>query len=111
MQYSDGQRTHFDGRPWWLLDMRPQGYLGRAYAARYGHELGLPNKLSEWSDTHALQALLLQGHDAVGNLLIGDKARDYFLTADLTKPIDRSSKKKYLRKWQNVPRKEICRDH
>lgn len=29
---ADGVQAHSDGLPWWLLDMRPQGYLGRAYA-------------------------------------------------------------------------------
>jgi hypothetical protein len=37
MQMIDGQHVHFDRLPWWLLDMRPQGYLGRAHATRYGH--------------------------------------------------------------------------
>ena len=26
-----GARLHSDGLPWWIFDMRPQGYLGRAY--------------------------------------------------------------------------------
>jgi hypothetical protein len=38
---ADGVQLHSDGLPWWLLDMRPQGYLGRAYATRHGAELGL----------------------------------------------------------------------
>jgi len=42
MRQDDGKTLHSDGLPWWLFDMRPQGYLGRAYAARYGVELGLP---------------------------------------------------------------------
>lgn len=47
MMQADGVSRHSDGLPWWLLDMRPQGYLGRAYAS-----------------THALagSALLCFGH-------------------------------------------------
>lgn len=76
---ADGVQVHSDGLPWWLLDMRPQGYLGRAYATRYGAELGLPNTLKEWTDSHALRALLVHGHDVVGNLLLGNIARDKFI--------------------------------
>lgn len=81
MTQTDGKQIHSDGMPWWLTDMKPQGFLGRAYAHRYSAELGLPPSLKEWSDTHAMRALLFHGHDLVGNLLLGDIARDKFLTA------------------------------
>lgn len=83
----DGVTLHSDGLPWWLFDMRPQGYLGRAYAARHGVELGLPDRLKDWTDTHSLRALLVHGHDVVGNLLLGDIARDRFLAAPVPDPI------------------------
>lgn len=79
MHEASGATLYSDGLPWWMLDMRPQGYLGRAYAARHGRDLGLPERLIDWSDTHALKALLAQGHDVVGNLLLGDNARTHFL--------------------------------
>lgn len=78
---ADGMQVHSDGLPWWLLDMRPQGYLGRAYANRFGAALGLPSTLKEWTDSHALRALLVHGHDLVGNLLLGSIARDKFIAA------------------------------
>lgn len=81
MRQEDGVTLHSDGLPWWLFDMHPQGYLGRAYAARHGAELGLPERLTDWKDTHALRALIAQGHDVVGNLLLGDIARSRFLAA------------------------------
>lgn len=83
---------HSDGLPWWLFDMRPQGYLGRAYAARHGAELGLPERLKDWADTHVLRALLVHGHDVVGNLLLGDIARDRFLAAPAPDPIEERQK-------------------
>lgn len=91
MQQSDGKTLHSDSLPWWLFDMRPQGYLGRAYASRHAATLGLPNQLNEWDDTHALRALLVQGHDAVGNLLLGDAARERFLSSN-SHPIDEADK-------------------
>jgi len=92
MMREDGMVAHSDGLPWWLLDMRPQGYIGRAYAARHVAELGLPPRLTDWSDTHALRALLAHGHDVVGSLLLGDIARDRFLTAALPDPIAEARK-------------------
>ena len=89
---SDDVQIHSDGLPWWLLDMRPQGFLGRAYAARFGAELGLPNTLKEWTDSHAIRALLVHGHDSVGNLLIGPIARDKFINMPEPAPIPSSEK-------------------
>lgn len=92
MCQENGVTLHSDGLPWWLFDMRPQGYLGRAYAARHGAELGLPERLKDWADTHALRALLVHGHDVVGNLLLGDIARDRFLAASVPDPIEERQK-------------------
>ena len=94
MCQENGVTLHSHGLPWWLFDMRPQGYLGRAYAARYGAELGLPERLTDWADTHALRALLAHGHDVVGNLLLGDIARDRFLAASVPDPIEEKQKAK-----------------
>lgn len=69
-----------------------KGYLGQAYAARYGIELGLPARLIDWTDTHALRALLVHGHDGVGNLLLGDRVRDRFLAAPAADPITEQQK-------------------
>ena len=76
---ADSLQVHSDGLPWWLLDILPQGYLGRAYAAHVGTTLGLPSTLKEWTDNHAIRALLAHGHDMVGNLLLGPLAREKFL--------------------------------
>lgn len=79
MCQENGVTLHSDGIPWWLFDMLPQGYLGRAYANRIGTRLGFSAHLNDWNDTQSLRALLEHGHDATGNLLLGDNARDYFL--------------------------------
>ncbi|MCB1948452.1 type II toxin-antitoxin system HipA family toxin YjjJ [Nitrosomonas sp.] len=98
MRQEDGVTLHSNGLPWWLFDMRPQGYLGRAYAARHGAELGLPVRLKDWTDSHALRALLVHGHDVVGNLLLGEIAKDRFLAAPVPDPItERQKGKEYAR--------------
>ena len=87
MAEAGGQHLHSDGLPWWLYDMRPQGYLGRAFNQRHGSRLGLPERLSDWSDTDALRALLLQGDDLPGNLLLGVAAREQFVNAPNPAPM------------------------
>jgi hypothetical protein len=61
--------------------MRLQGFLGRAYARQHATGLGLPPDVRHWRDADALRALLLYGGDAVGNVLLGDLARDRFVNA------------------------------
>ncbi len=92
MRQQDGETLHSDSLPWWLFDMRPQGYLGRAYVARYSAELELPDRLQDWTDTHALRALLAHGHDIVGNILLGENARDRFLDTPTPEPVSFSRK-------------------
>ena len=77
----DGATDYYQGLPWWLTDMRPQGFLGRAYARQHATSMGLPPDVRHWSCTDALRALLLDGGDDVGNLLLGDLARDRFVNA------------------------------
>ena len=74
MRPEQGTAIHHEGLPWWLADMCAAGFLGRAWAARHASLLGLPARLTEWDDSEHLRALLAQGHDAVGNLLLGDHA-------------------------------------
>lgn len=107
MQQSDGKTRHSDSLPWWLFDMRPQGYLGRAYASRHAASLGLPSQLNDWDDTHALRALLVQGHDAVGNLLLGDAARERFLTANYQAINEADKASAYIQLAEESARGEI----
>ena len=108
MRQTDGVALHSEGIPWWLLDMRPQGYLGRAYAARHATSLGLPERLVDWSDTHALRALIAHGHDVVGNVLLGDAARDHFLGATLPSPVIELAKPtEYARLAHEAARGEV----
>ncbi|WP_263405625.1 type II toxin-antitoxin system HipA family toxin YjjJ [Chitinimonas arctica] len=91
MVQADGVTLHGDGLPWWLFDMRPQGYLGRAYASTYAAGFGLPANPEHWSDTEVIRALLVHGHDAIGNLLIGELARDRFIGMPAPSPVDRAA--------------------
>jgi HipA-like C-terminal domain len=81
MAQEDGVLLHFDGIPFWLFDTIPSGYLGRAYAQRHSSILGIPPSPNEWTDNHRMAALMAQGGDLPGNILIGDVALDHFLNA------------------------------
>ena len=85
MVQENGEQLYSDGLPWWLFDMRPQGYLGRAYASVHAAALGLSSNPEQWGDAEVVRALLAHGHDAIGNLLVGEQARTRFL--DMPKPV------------------------
>lgn len=68
----DFQEGWFDGLPYPLYDMRPQGFLGRHFAARYGEQLRVGDNPEHWTDDDVLYALSMLGEDTVGNLLIGE---------------------------------------
>lgn len=97
MRQTDGKTLYSEGLPWWLFDMRPQGFLGRAYAERHAATLGLPARLGDWMDEHALRALLVHGHDVVGNLLLGDLTRERFLSVSHPAPVPESQKAEVYR--------------
>jgi hypothetical protein len=64
----------FEGLPYPLQDMRPQGFLGRHFARRHAALLQVPENPALWSDDDALHALSLLGADTPGNLILGEVA-------------------------------------
>ena len=68
-----GSPMSFDGLPFFLTDLRQQGFLGRAFANRHS-ELNLPQRLSEWSDDQHLLAMATRGINLSGSLLVGEAA-------------------------------------
>lgn len=74
------------GLPWYLQDMRSQGFLGRSFARFHGPILGLPVDPNRWSDDQTLLALANIGYDTPGNLLVGEEAASHFQTNALFFP-------------------------
>ena len=66
-----------DALPWFLADMRPQGFLGRAFAHAQ-KELRLADNPNHWSDDDVLRALCQAGNDLPGNLIVGARAYERF---------------------------------
>ena len=53
--------------------------------------MGLPHNPDSWSDTDIIRALIAHGHDAVGNLLIGEQAKKHFLAMPIPAVVARST--------------------
>jgi hypothetical protein len=76
---ADGVSQKHDGLPWFLDDMRPQGFMGRTFA--YAHpELQLGTDPRNWNADDVLRALALFGDDLPGNLIVGEAAFARFHT-------------------------------
>jgi hypothetical protein len=75
-----------EGLPWFVTDMRPQGFLGRLFPGRVP-QLQLPPSVADWNDNHVLQALCAAGADEPGDLILGRAALDIFLRDGPPAPI------------------------
>jgi hypothetical protein len=64
----------FDGLPYFLQDLRPDGFLGRRFARVYAQLLQLSDEPRSWSDDDALYAVSLLGADQSGNFIVGESA-------------------------------------
>lgn len=79
---SHGQSAFHPSLPWFLMDTRPQGFLGRAFVQAHP-DLALPSHLAHWRDEHILLALVRAGEDLPGNLLVGTASLDRYLAMPL----------------------------
>ena len=76
----------WDGLPYPLYDMRPQGYLGRQFA-RTGHRrFAVSPNPEEWSDEDVVYVLSRAGSDASGNLILGNPAYEHWQAGKVTPP-------------------------
>lgn len=69
----------FEGLPYFLQDLRPEGFLGRAFARAYGRLLQLSEDPRDWSEEDALLAISRFGVDSVGNHIVGSAALELYL--------------------------------
>lgn len=67
--------------PWFIENLRPEGFLGRAFAQHCNYIM-LPPRLSDWSNDHLLQALAQAGADLSGDLIVGNEAMNQFLLGE-----------------------------
>ena len=64
----------FDGLPYFLQDLRPDGFLGRQFARAHASVLQLGDDPRQWSDDDVLYAISLLGADQSGSFIVGEGA-------------------------------------
>jgi hypothetical protein len=69
----------FHGLPYALVDMRPQGFLGRNFAHAHALDLGVSDNPDDWSDDDVAHVLATTGYDQPGDLILGEAAYRRFL--------------------------------
>jgi len=72
----------FEGVPFFMSDLRPQGFLGRLEPARH-RDLDLPNDILRWTDDQVLKYIARRSEQAPGNLIFGDESYARFLAEPL----------------------------
>ncbi|MES3014841.1 MAG: type II toxin-antitoxin system HipA family toxin YjjJ [Pseudomonadota bacterium] len=77
----------WDGLPYPLYDMRPQGYMGRQFARAEHRQLGVSANPQEWGDDDVAWVLSRSGSDASGSLILGDRAFEHWQATKLA-PIE-----------------------
>ena len=66
--------TLYESLPWFLWDIRPQGFLGREFKQIH-QQLALPERLPDWHDDDVLVFLLKFGFVQPSNFIVGDDSR------------------------------------
>ncbi|MDP5008520.1 MAG: DNA-binding protein, partial [Glaciimonas sp.] len=69
----------FDGLPYFLDDMRPQGFLGRHFARLYSQQFQVPENPVDCQGDDVIFMLSILGADQPGNYLLGGPAYRRFL--------------------------------
>ncbi|CAI1033612.1 putative DNA-binding transcriptional regulator [Serratia marcescens] len=77
-----GEWQLYDGLPWYLNDLRPIGFLGRAWGKAAARELNLPEDVRRWDEGQRLLALCRYGEDMTGDLLPGADSYQRWLMRD-----------------------------
>ena len=77
----------FDGIPYMLDDMRPQGFLGRHFARANAALMQVPEDPTQWSDDDILYVLSIAGVDVPGCYVLGETALRTWL-AQTQQPVE-----------------------
>lgn len=75
-EFADGL---YPDLPWFLDDLRPQGFLGRAFVHRHAADLEAPDDLMRWQAEDVITAQLRRGSDLPGDLVLGEPALEQAL--------------------------------
>lgn len=110
----NGTESIYDSLPWFLWDIRPQGFLGREFRAIH-QQLGLNQRLQDWHDDDVLTFLLKFGFVQPSHFLVGEESRVSFLRLqqDVLQPDDEDgwlkTRASYGQEASKVIRHDIAR--
>lgn len=76
----------FEGIPYFLQDARPGGFLGRTVPGAFP-ELGLPDRVVDWTDEHVLVYLTQRAPDMTGAFIVGAESMDRYLAGTQAAPL------------------------
>lgn len=84
----------YPGLPWFLDDLRPQGFLGRNFARRYGPAMGFPTDPRDWTDDQTVAAILRHGEDMPGAFVVGEEmlARAQAMAMHPLEPVEEANR-------------------
>lgn len=88
----NGETQWFDGLPWYLTDLRPQGFLGRAWGRRIAQLSGLPEDIRLWQEEDVLWALSQQVPENLGGWLVGEESYRRWFDAPAQQVISKANK-------------------
>jgi Uncharacterized protein related to capsule biosynthesis enzymes len=89
---ASGEAQWFDGLPWYLTDLRPQGFLGRVWGRRIAGNLGLPEDIRLWQEEDVLYALSVFHGENAGGWLIAQENYQRWVTAPTPRAIAEAEK-------------------
>lgn len=75
-EFKDGL---YPGWPWFLSDLRPSGFLGRAFAQNIAQLFGCDTNPERWTDQTVAHVLSLFGTNLQGNFIVGERALEKVL--------------------------------
>lgn len=89
---NNGEAQWFSGLPWYLTDLRPQGFLGRAWGRRIARHSELPEDIRLWQEEDVLLALSYQAPENLGGWLVGEESYRHWFKANQQPLISDSDK-------------------
>jgi hypothetical protein len=110
-QLTEEKPLLFDHLPYMIQNIRPEGFMGRAFAHRFAGELGLPPKINHWSDRQVVSALAQRGEDFVGNLILGKESVHRYLTQARSGNLNRIPQDQRQTAFKNLAEKAMAGDH
>lgn len=103
-----GNECWYDGIPWYLTDLRPQGFLGRAWGRKVAMQLNLPEDIRLWQEDDILFALTVFHGECAGGWLVGEENYQRWINAQTTPVIyHREKLTEYVRLARNALSGEI----